>query len=617
MNQPVTPPDYSTRAVYFRLMRHIKPHLGFFLLSIFGYILYAATQPMLGQLMEYFIDGLNGKKYDLTLWIPSESSWLGQHLASLAFWPRVVENAKAVEVAFLIPALVMMIYIVRGIGSFLGGFYMAQVSRRLIHELRCKMFDRMMVLPNLYFDSNNSAHLMTKFTYNVNLVNDAVSRASTVIVREGATVIALMIYLLYKNWMLTISFLVIGPIIGAMVSVAGRRFKKLTRKIQHSVGDVAHVSKEALTSFSVVRSFGGEKYESERFYAASDRSCRQELRQSKIREIYMPSLQFVVAVAMSGMMYMALTTDHGMTAGELVAYVTMAGLLPRPIKQLSSVGAQMQRGIVSAEDVFRLIDEPGEPDNGTHEVERVKGAISIQHLNFRYPNGDRDVLRDINIDIKPGEMVALVGQSGSGKSTLVSLIQRFYEHTDGRILVDGVEINDYKLSNLRKQIALVNQLVMLFNDTISRNIAYGQPAGPDEQAVAAAAEAAFATEFINRLPQGMQTLVGENGVLLSGGQRQRLAIARAIYKNAPILILDEATSALDTESERYIQTALERLTQGRTTLVIAHRLSTIEKADKIVVMERGVVVEIGSHAELLAKGGAYKKLYDMQFQESA
>lgn len=617
MKQPVIPREYPAREVYFRLMRQIKPQVGLFALSIVGYVIYAITQPMLGQLMELFIDGLNGKKYDLTHWLPGEASWLGQQLVHQSFWPGLVVQAKTVDVAFLIPALVMLIYIVRGFGSFMGGFFMAKVAFRLIHRLRCAMFDRMMVLPNSYFDSNNTAHLMTKFTYNVSQVTDAVARASTVAVREGATVIALLVSLLWSNWKLTLAFLVIGPVIGLLVNIAGKRFKKVTRKIQRSMGDVAHVAKEAISSFSVVRSFGGEKYESQRFYTACDVNCQQQLYQSKTREIYTPTLQFVVAVAMAGMMYMALTADHGMSPGELVAYVTMAGLLPRPIKQLSSVGAQIQRGIVAAEDVFRLVDEPAEPDNGTHEVERVKGAISIQHLTFRYPSSDRDVLSDINIDIKPGEMVALVGQSGSGKSTLVSLIQRFYEYSEGRILVDGVDIREYKLRNLRKQIALVNQMVTLFNDTVARNIAYGQADALDEQAVVDAADAAFATEFINRLPNGMQTLVGENGVLLSGGQRQRLAIARAIYKDAPILILDEATSALDTESERYIQSALERLMQNRTTLVIAHRLSTIEKADKIVVMERGVVVEVGSHAELLAKEGAYKKLHDMQFQESA
>lgn len=622
MNKDLENRQYDSKEVYFRLMSHVKPYLGIFILSLAGFCLYALTQPLLGQLMELFIDGLNGKKYDLTFWLPSDQSWLGSMLQQWVLWSVVVEKAKAVDVAFIIPMLVMVIYILRGIGSFLGGFFMAKVAFRLIHTLRCKMFDRMMVLPNSYFDHNNTGHLITKFTFNVNQVTDAVASASAVAVREGATVIALMATLLYKNWLLTLTFLLIGPIIGVLVNIAGKHFKKITRKIQASVGDVAHVTKESISSFSVVRSFGGEKFESERFFNASELNCRQQLKQSKIREIYTPTLQFVVAIAMAGMMYMALTIDHGMTAGGLVAYVTMAGLLPRPIKQLSSVGAQIQRGIVAAEDVFRLIDEKSEPDNGTHEVERIKGGITIKHLTYRYPASDRDILVDVNLDIKPGEMVALVGQSGSGKSTLVSLIQRFYDYTQGEnntqgeILVDGVAIADYKLRNLRKHIALVNQMVTLFNDTVARNIAYGQPSGPDVDAVWSAADAAFATEFIKRLPQGIDTLVGENGVLLSGGQRQRLAIARAIYKNAPILILDEATSALDTESERYIQSALEQLMQGRTTLVIAHRLSTIEKADKIVVMDKGRVIEVGTHVELLAKGGAYKKLYDMQFQDN-
>ncbi|CBL46050.1 Putative lipid A export ATP-binding/permease protein [gamma proteobacterium HdN1] len=611
------PKGYSSLAVYLRLMRYVKPYLGLFGLSMIGFVLYAVTQPALGQLMELFIDGLNGKKYDLTYLLPSETSRVGAWLIQWPFWTTVLEEAHAVEVAFLIPALVILIYIVRGFGSFLGGYFMARVGFQLVHTLRCQMFDRMIQLPNRYFELNSTGHLISKFTFNVNQVTDAVARASTVAIREGATVIALFVALIYQNWFLTLSFMAIAPILALLVGSAGKRFKKLTRKIQISVGDVAHVTKEVVSSFSVVRSFGGERFESNRFHDASTRNCKQQLRQSRLRETFSPILQFIVALAMAGMMYMTLTLAHGMTAGELVAYVTMAGLLPRPLKQLSGVGAQMQRGIVAAEDVFRLLDQASEKDEGTFQVARAEGNLEIRDLSFRYEGADHDVLHQINLQVKAGEMIALVGQSGSGKTTLVNLIQRFYDVTQGVICIDGIKISDYALRNLRQQIAQVNQNTMLFDDTVANNIAYGMAEKADRKIVERAAEAAFASEFISQLPKGFDTKIGENGSSLSGGQRQRLAIARAIYKDAPILILDEATSALDTESERYIQRALEGLMQGRTTLVIAHRLSTIEKADRIVVMEQGRVVEIGTHAELMASGKSYKKLHDMQFQELA
>lgn len=617
MNAPASPKKYSDTDVYLRLLGYLKPHIGLFALSIFGFVLYAASQPMLGSLMEVFIDGLSGKRYDLAHLVPATGSVVGDWLRSKVDLAPLEASLRQVKVALLIPVLVVFIYIFRGVGSYLGTFNMARVGFNLVHAVRCEMFDRLLLLPSAYFDQNNSGHIITRFTFNVGQVSDSVARASTVAVREGATVIALMIALLWQSWQLTLAFLLIAPVIGIIVKLSGKRFKKTNRNIQRAVGDVAHVTKETVSSFSVVRSFGGEAYEARRFNEASRRNRQQQIKLSRAREIYTPTLQFIVAVAMAVMMYMALTFDHGMSPGELVAYVTMAGLLPKPMKQLSEVGAQIQRGLVAAEDVFRLIDEPSERDTGTLDCGRVRGDISIRSLDFRYPGADKDVLQDITLDIKAGEMVALVGASGSGKSTLVSLIQRFYDAPAGRIFIDDTDVQTFRLKSLRRQIALVNQQVALFNDTIAANIAYGQSSEPEEAAVWAAADAAFASEFIRRLPGGIGTLVGENGLLLSGGQRQRIAIARAIFKDAPILILDEATSALDTESERYIQQALETVMKGRTTLVIAHRLSTIERADKIVVMERGRIVESGSHAQLLEKGGAYARLHGMQFREDA
>ncbi len=613
MSVPASPRKYTDSEVYLRLLGYLRPHIGLFALSIFGFVLYAASQPMLGSLMEVFIDGLSGKRYDLAHWVPAAGTVTGDWLRTQFDLAPLEASLRQVEVALLIPVLVVFIYIFRGVGSYLGTFNMARVGFNLVHAVRCEMFDRLLRLPSGYFDHHNSGHIITRFTFNVGQVSDSVARASTVAVREGATVIALMIALLWQSWQLTLAFLLIAPVIGIIVKLSGKRFKKTNRNIQRAVGDVAHVTKETVSSFSVVRSFGGEAYEARRFSEASRRNRQQQIKLSRAREIYTPTLQFIVAVAMAVMMYMALTFDHGMSPGELVAYVTMAGLLPKPMKQLSEVGAQIQRGLVAAEDVFRLIDEPSEEDTGTVDCGRVQGEIRINGLDFRYPGTDKDVLQDISLEVHAGEMVALVGASGSGKSTLVSLIQRFYDAPAGRIFIDGTDVRDFRLKSLRRQMALVNQQVALFNDTIAANIAYGQSGVPDEAAVWAAADAAFASEFVRRLPEGINTLVGENGLLLSGGQRQRIAIARAIFKDSPILILDEATSALDTESERYIQQALETVMKGRTTLVIAHRLSTIERADKIVVMERGRIVESGTHAQLLEKGGAYARLHGMQF----
>jgi subfamily B ATP-binding cassette protein MsbA len=415
--------------------------------------------------------------------------------------------------------------------------------------------------------------------------------------------------------MLSLVFIAIAPIIVVLVSYVSKRLRGISKKIQESVGDMTHITSELVGGHRVVRSYGGEAYERRRFLESSLYNRRQSLKLSTTMAIHNPIMQFIIAIALSALMYMALFFMKQASVGEFVGYLTAAFLLPKPIRSLSDANGDIQKGIVAAESLFEVLDEPGESDDGTYQAERCEGALEFKNLSFQYPGANEQALIDINFKAMPGQTIALVGASGGGKSTLANLVSRFYPHDQGQILLDGVEINKYELANLRKQLALVNQQVTLFNDTIANNIAYGSLATASRSEISQAATDAYAMEFIGKLAQGLDTEIGENGVKLSGGQRQRLALARALLKDAPLLILDEATSALDTESERYIQAALQKVMRNRTTLVIAHRLSTIESADIILVMDHGRIVERGSHTELLAKNGVYARLHSMQFKE--
>ena len=575
--------------------------MGLFLISILGFLIFASTQPMLGYMLKYFVDGLSNPEASLFANVP----WAVAH----APWLAELKLLQAV------PLLIVLIAVWQGLGSFLGNYFLAKVSLGLVQDLRIALFNNLMTLPNRYFDTHNSGHLISRITYNVTMVTGAATDAIKVVVREGMTVIFLFASLLWMNWKLTMVMLAILPVIALMVGSASKKFRKQSKKIQVAMGDVTHVASEAIQGYRVVRSFGGEPYEQARFLASSKDNTAKQLRMVRTGAVYTPSLQLVIYSAMAVLMFLVLLLRGDASAGDLVAYITLAGLLPKPIRQLSEVSSTIQKGVAGAESIFEQLDEAPEVDHGTVDKDRVSGRLEVQNLTFAYPGTDKPVLKDINFTVEPGQMVALVGRSGSGKSTLASLIPRFYHHTEGKILLDGVDVEEFTLRSLRRQIALVSQQVNLFNDTVANNIAYGDLAGAPQAEIERAGKAAYAHEFIGRMPNGYQTLVGENGVLLSGGQRQRLAIARALLKDAPLLILDEATSALDTESERHIQKALETVMQGRTTLVIAHRLSTIEKADQIIVMEDGCIVEQGPHAELLAKGGAYARLHATQLEE--
>jgi ATP-binding cassette, subfamily B, bacterial MsbA len=574
--------DQTSLRVYLRLLGYLKPYWLLFALSICGFILYSASQPAMAQFMEYLLDFINDRG-DSPAWMPT--------------------------------VIIMGIVLVRSIGAFFGNYLIARVSFSVVHTLRMQLFNRLVHLPGRYFDNHSSGHLISVITYNVNGVTTAATDALKTLIREGTTVIALLGYLVYKDWRLTLLLLLVTPVIAALVGVVGKRLRRLSTRVQHSMGEITQVSSEMINGYRVMRSFGGEDYEKDRFQKASRNNYRQNMKIVFTSALNTPILQMLIAISMGFMLFVALTVMDIDNPGAFVAYFVAAGMILKPMRQLSEVVPTIQKGVAAADSIFQLLDEPAERDEGNHEVDRVRGAVSLRNVSFHYGGGDKLALRNINLDVAPGEVVALVGRSGSGKSTLVSLIPRFYDAIEGEICIDGIPTRQYRLRNLRQQIALVNQQVTLFNDSVAGNIAYGSLSERNSDVVRQAADAAYATDFIEQLPDGFDTLIGESGTRLSGGQRQRLAIARAILKDAPILILDEATSALDTESERYIQAALEKVMCGRTTFVVAHRLSTIERADRIVVMSEGQIVEQGTHSELLALGGHYARLHAMQFRD--
>lgn len=571
--------------IYFRLLGYVKSSWWLFVISVFGFLLYSAMEPALAAMLKHIVD--------------------------------VVSSGEVAENRLVIPLGILGIFVCRGIGTFLGSYFMAKIANKVVYDLRTCMFDKLVLLPSSYYSEIPSGRILSKLTYDTEQVVGSVTSAIKTILREGLTVVGLLGYMLYTNWRLSLMFLLIIPVIGFVVSYASKRFRKLSKRIQNAMGGVSDVASESIKGQEVVKIFGGFEYERERFRKVASDNRHSQLKMELTKALNIPVVQFLVAISLALLIWLALNPElsSNMSAGDFVAFIGAAGMLSKPARQLTDVNSILQKGIAAAQSIFEFIDMTEEPDKGQRDLPQAKGEITWHNLSFQYPSADKKALHKVNLTVPAGKTLALVGRSGGGKSTLANLVPRLYDVTDGELLIDGHDTREYSLKSLRSQIALVNQNVVLFNGSIRDNIAYGYLRNAPEEDVIKAAKAANAWEFIENLEQGLDTNVGENGVLLSGGQRQRIAIARAILKNAPILILDEATSALDTESERAIQEALDGLMQNRTTIAIAHRLSTIENADIIAVVNHGEILEVGSHQELLAKDGAYAKLHQKQFSD--
>jgi ATP-binding cassette, subfamily B, bacterial MsbA len=571
----------SAWQTYKRLLSYVRPHRSMFLLGVLGAVLFAASMVSFAKFAQEFGDGTFENRD-----------------------PRTI---------VLLPLALIGLFALRGLGDFVQTYCMGHVGRHVVKRLRTQIFERMMQLPIGYYDRNSSSVLLSRLTYNTEQVGQAATDSVVVTVREALTVFGSIAWLFYVNARLALIAMTMGPLVAWLVTIINQKFRRYSRRIQDSMGDITRVAKETLDAPRVIKVYNAQGYQNAQFETVNEHNRRSYMRLLLTKGLSNPIVQLVMSLGSAVVLSIAIAdVVHGRkTMGELLAFLVALVNISAPLRSLVGVAGPLQQGIAAGQSIFDLLDEPSEPAGGSLTAERVRGDIEFERVSFSYPVGKGVTLQELSLRIPAGRVIAIVGKTGSGKSTLVNLLPRFYDVSEGSVRIDGHDVREYELTSLREQIALVSQEVVLFNDTIRANIAFGRnvPAAAIEEA----ARAAHVMEFVEGLPAGLDTMVGDRGVLLSGGQRQRISIARALLKDAPILILDEATSALDTESERIIQAALERLMHNRTTLVIAHRLSTVERADRIVVMDAGRIVEIGTHAELLAHHGQYALLHRLQF----
>ncbi|MGB8692842.1 MAG: lipid A export permease/ATP-binding protein MsbA [Steroidobacteraceae bacterium] len=576
-------PPVSAAQVYRRLLHYARPHAGMFAIGVLGMMMYAAVTPITAWFVKKFLN----------------AAFVAQNMLVLRY----------------VPAGVIALFLLRGVGDYLANYFPGWVGRQMIKAIRADLFAHYLRLPTSWYERESSGPMLSRLTYNAELVADAATNSATVLIRDSLAIAGGVLYLFYLNWKLAAFVIPVAVVIGLLVQSVNRRFRRYSTRIQNSMGDVTRVAKEAIEAHRVVKVFNAQEHLQRNFDAANELNRHTNMRLISARSSSNPTVQLIAALGLAAVLFVAnrQVASGAMQVGDFLGFLTALLLVPEPLRRLVSVSGPLQQSIAAGASVFEVLDAPGEPAGGTRRLQRARGAVAFRAVEFTYDRAKGGVLHAINLEIAAGTTVAIVGRSGSGKTTLVSLLPRFYDPSGGAVLLDGFDLRDYVLRDLRAQISLVSQEVVLFNDTIRNNIVFGAE-NADVAALDAAVSAAHVREFVDELPLGLETMVGDRGLLLSGGQRQRIAIARALLRNSPILVLDEATSALDTASERHIQSALELLVRNRTTFVIAHRLSTIEHADLIVVMQDGAIVETGTHAELLARAGVYAQLHQLQFK---